>query len=217
MCAFLARAEIRGRSVVAGGVDVRCGELNQEWHAARAFFYRWRRSPSSRADHRGRRAPWCSGRDHLRRHRRRGHRVPCWPRSFLYSPPPLIRARATLAGNLATASPIGDGAPALLALEAEVELASVRGRRRVAIDQFFAGYRKTVLEPDELIVAVRVPARQAEPCAVFKVSKRARRHLIGGGGVRARRRARRDHPRAPRLTVGSRRPPARALRRSSVG
>jgi xanthine dehydrogenase small subunit len=102
----------------------------------------------------------------------RGHRVPLLAQVIPLFASPLIRARATLAGNLATASPIGDGAPALLALEAEVELASVRGRRRVAIDQFFAGYRKTVLEPDELIVAVRVPARQPSHARFFKVSKR---------------------------------------------
>lgn len=85
---------------------------------------------------------------------------------------PLIRARATLAGNLATASPIGDGSLALLALDAEIELASVRGRRRLALHRFFTGYRQTALEPDELIVAVRVPAREPTHAHFYKVSKR---------------------------------------------
>ena len=103
---------------------------------------------------------------------RLGNLVPLLAQVIPLFASPLIRARATLAGNLATASPIGDGAPLLLALDAEVELASVRGRRRVAIRQFFAGYRQTVLEPDELIVAVRLPARQPSHAHFYKVSKR---------------------------------------------
>jgi xanthine dehydrogenase small subunit len=101
-----------------------------------------------------------------------GQRVPLLAEVMPLFASPLIRARATLAGNLATASPIGDAAPALLALDAEVELASIRGRRRVALHRFFAGYRMTVLEPDELIVAVRIPVRQPHHARFFKVSKR---------------------------------------------
>jgi xanthine dehydrogenase small subunit len=85
---------------------------------------------------------------------------------------PLIRARATLAGNLATASPIGDGSLALLALDAEIELASVRGRRRLGVHEFLTDYRRTALDPDELIVAVRVPRRQPSHGHFYKVSKR---------------------------------------------
>jgi xanthine dehydrogenase small subunit len=85
---------------------------------------------------------------------------------------PLIRARATIGGNLATASPIGDLAPVLLALDASLELASVRGRRRVPACEFFLGYRKTALERDEVIVAVRVPAAAPKHARFFKVSKR---------------------------------------------
>jgi xanthine dehydrogenase small subunit len=69
----------------------------------------------------------------------------------------LIRRRASLGGNLATASPIGDSAPVLLALGAELELAGAAGYRRVPLDQFFRGYRRTALEPGELIVAVTIP------------------------------------------------------------
>ena len=60
---------------------------------------------------------------------------------------PLIRNRATLGGNLATASPIGDGAPLLLALDAEVHIASQRGRRIVPLHEFFTSYRHTALAP----------------------------------------------------------------------
>ena len=103
---------------------------------------------------------------------RLGHRFPLLAQVVPLFASPLIRARATLAGNLATASPIGDGSVALLALDAEVELASVRGRRRVALYQFFTGYRQTVLESDELIVAIRVAARKPSHTQFLKVSKR---------------------------------------------
>src|SRR5204862_318778 len=54
-----------------------------------------------------------------------------------------IRNRATMGGNLVTASPIGDSAPVLLALDAKVALASLKGERTLPIDQFFVAYRKT--------------------------------------------------------------------------
>ena len=69
-----------------------------------------------------------------------------------------IQARATIGGNIGTSSPVGDSLPVLLALDAELELASVRGRRRVPYREFCTGYRKTVLAPDELIVSVTLPA-----------------------------------------------------------
>ena len=68
-----------------------------------------------------------------------------------------IQARATLGGNVGTSSPVGDSLPVLLALDAELELASVRGRRRVAYREFCTGYRTTQLAADELIVAAHVP------------------------------------------------------------
>jgi CO/xanthine dehydrogenase FAD-binding subunit len=68
-----------------------------------------------------------------------------------------IQARATIGGNVGTSSPVGDSLPVLLALDAELELTSVRGRRRVPYSTYCTGYRKTVLAPDELIVAVHLP------------------------------------------------------------
>ncbi|TDQ01059.1 FAD binding domain-containing protein [Labedaea rhizosphaerae] len=70
---------------------------------------------------------------------------------------PQIRNRGTVGGNLGSASPAGDAHPALLAVNATVDLASVRGSRSVGIHEFFTGPKRSVLEPDELIVAVRVP------------------------------------------------------------
>lgn len=84
----------------------------------------------------------------------------------------LIRNRATLGGNLATASPIGDSAPALLALGAELSLASVRGRRRLPLSEFFTGYRQTALAPGELIESVHLPRPFARLARFYKVSKR---------------------------------------------
>jgi CO/xanthine dehydrogenase FAD-binding subunit len=69
-----------------------------------------------------------------------------------------IQARATIAGNVCNASPAADGVPNLLAMDAEVELASSRGVRRVPIGAFVVGNRRTVREPDELITGIVVPA-----------------------------------------------------------
>jgi CO/xanthine dehydrogenase FAD-binding subunit len=71
---------------------------------------------------------------------------------------PQIRNRGTLGGNLGTASPAGDGLPPLYAMDAEVEVASVRGVRRLPVAEFVTGPKRTALEPDELIAAVHVPA-----------------------------------------------------------
>ena len=70
-----------------------------------------------------------------------------------------IQTRGTLAGNIASASPAADGVPALMALDAVVEVAHASGRRTVSLAAFFTGYRKTVLAVDEMItkVTVRVP------------------------------------------------------------
>jgi xanthine dehydrogenase small subunit len=83
---------------------------------------------------------------------------------------PGIRELGTLAGNLATASPAGDGSTALLALDAELELTSVRGTRRLPLEKFFLSYRKTALAPDEMITKINVPANYRSEWA--KVGKR---------------------------------------------
>jgi xanthine dehydrogenase small subunit len=68
-----------------------------------------------------------------------------------------IRNRATLGGNLGTASPIGDAPVVLLALGAELVLVSSRGERTVPLSDYFLGYRKTMLEQFELIKTIRIP------------------------------------------------------------
>jgi CO/xanthine dehydrogenase FAD-binding subunit len=69
---------------------------------------------------------------------------------------PQIRNRGTLGGNLGTASPAGDALPPLLVEGAELELASVRGVRTLPLTEFLLGVKRTALEPDELITAVRL-------------------------------------------------------------
>jgi xanthine dehydrogenase small subunit len=69
-----------------------------------------------------------------------------------------IQNRGTVAGNVANASPAGDTLPVLAAAEAVIALRSAaRGDRRVPIQQLYTGYRKTVMQRDELIVAIEVP------------------------------------------------------------
>jgi len=84
-----------------------------------------------------------------------------------------IRNLGTLAGNLATASPIGDTIPCLMVLGAEVKLHSQAGTRTLPVDQFIAGYRKTAMQPDEFIDAIRIPL--LPPDRVFRVYKLSRR------------------------------------------
>jgi CO/xanthine dehydrogenase FAD-binding subunit len=69
---------------------------------------------------------------------------------------PQIRNRGTVGGNLATASPAGDAHPALLAADAQVEVASVRGTRRIPITDFYTGVKRNAMDGDELIAAVLI-------------------------------------------------------------
>jgi len=69
------------------------------------------------------------------------------------------QSRATIGGNLVNGSPAADSSPALLAYDAEIELISVRGTRRVPYSEFHTGYKRNVLAPEELVYAVHVPLR----------------------------------------------------------
>ena len=72
---------------------------------------------------------------------------------------PQIRTRATIAGNLITASPANDTIPPLMALGAEVVLVSrERGERTVPLDDFYPAFRRTAMRPDELLREIRFPA-----------------------------------------------------------
>lgn len=84
---------------------------------------------------------------------------------------PQIRRRATIGGNLGTASPAGDAHPPLLAAGAQVEVASPAGTRLIAITDFFAGPKRNALAPGELIRAIHVP-RASGPQQFAKVGPR---------------------------------------------
>jgi CO/xanthine dehydrogenase FAD-binding subunit len=85
-----------------------------------------------------------------------------------------VQNRGTIAGNLCNASPAADGVPPLLTLDAELEIASLRGRRRLPLAQFITGNRKTELAADELVTAVLVGGQPAGARSVFlKLGARA--------------------------------------------
>jgi CO/xanthine dehydrogenase FAD-binding subunit len=67
-----------------------------------------------------------------------------------------IQNRGTIGGNIVNASPAGDSLPVLSAFDAEVEIGSVRGVRKVSFNNFYTGYRQTVMEPDEILLAARL-------------------------------------------------------------
>jgi xanthine dehydrogenase small subunit len=85
---------------------------------------------------------------------------------------PLIRNRATLGGNLATASPIGDAAPLLLAFDATVSIAGRGGLRTIPLAAFFQSYRQCDLGTSEVLTAIHLPKPFAANTRFFKVAKR---------------------------------------------
>lgn len=118
-----------------------------------------------------------------------------------------VRNSGTLGGNVANGSPIGDSMPLLIALRAQVVLASVRGERAMALEDLYTGYRQNVMAPDELLARIVVPRPGVtEVLRAYKISKRfdddisavclvinldieanvVRRASIGAGGVAAR-------------------------------
>jgi xanthine dehydrogenase small subunit len=106
-----------------------------------------------------------------------------------------IQTRGTIGGNIANGSPAGDSLPVLAAADAVVVLQSADAQRRVLLTQFYSGYRKTVMRPDELIVAVEVPRVEGKQW-FRKVGTRAAQAIskIVIAGVRSD---------TPRVAIGS--------------
>lgn len=97
-----------------------------------------------------------------------------------------IQNVGTVAGNLCNASPAADGMPALMTLDAEVELRSAAGARFLPLSQFVLGNRKTALLPGELVTAIVVPKASAAGASAF-VKLGARRYLVISIGMVAAR------------------------------
>lgn len=84
-----------------------------------------------------------------------------------------VRNSGTLGGNVANGSPIGDSMPLLIALGAQVRLASSRGERALPLEDLYTGYRQNVMAPDEVLAFIDVPHPGAdELMRVYKISKR---------------------------------------------
>ncbi|MHA3976959.1 FAD binding domain-containing protein [Halovulum sp. GXIMD14794] len=88
-----------------------------------------------------------------------------------------IQNAGTVAGNLCNASPAADGVPCLLALDAEVELASTAGTRTMSLAEFLTGPRRTARAPSELLTAVTIPAEALAGASRF-LKLGARRYLV---------------------------------------
>jgi CO/xanthine dehydrogenase FAD-binding subunit len=114
-----------------------------------------------------------------------------------------IQNRGTLGGNIVNASPAGDSLPVLAAYEAEIEIGSARGLRLVAFDQFFTAYRRTVLEADELVVAVRVPKLKSDERDFFLKVGTRRAQAISKMVMAVRAKAEREVIEWIRIGVGS--------------
>ncbi|HWP12030.1 MAG TPA: xanthine dehydrogenase small subunit [Ramlibacter sp.] len=84
-----------------------------------------------------------------------------------------VRNAGTMGGNVANGSPIGDSMPLLIALRANVVLMSARGHREMPLEDFYTGYRKTVLAADEVLAWIKVPRPgSGEFLRAYKISKR---------------------------------------------
>lgn len=107
-----------------------------------------------------------------------------------------IQNRGTIGGNIANASPAGDSLPVLFVAEAIVVARSLDAERRIPITEFYTGYRKSVLRPDELLVSVEIPSVKGQQ-AFRKVGTRAAQAIskVAFAGVRG--------PGGPKLSYGS--------------
>lgn len=94
-----------------------------------------------------------------------------------------IRNRATVIGNIVNASPCADMAPGLLCSQASAVIRSARGERIVPLSEFFTGVKRTVLERDEVLAHVQVPAQTADARGGYRKHKRIKGHDLGIVGV----------------------------------
>ena len=94
-----------------------------------------------------------------------------------------VRNRATVVGNIVNASPCSDMAPALLCLDASIEIASSKAYRTVPVRQFFTGVKRTVLKPDEMVIGITIPIQSKGAKGKYRKLKRIQGHDLGIIGV----------------------------------
>ncbi|HMF48500.1 MAG TPA: xanthine dehydrogenase family protein subunit M [Candidatus Saccharimonadales bacterium] len=95
-----------------------------------------------------------------------------------------VRNRGTIGGSVAHADPAGDVPAAIVALEAEIKITGPNGERWVKCDDFFLGLLMSVLEPDEVVTAVKVPVTGADKTAYLKAAPRSSGFAVVGVAVR---------------------------------
>lgn len=151
--ALAAKAEYPGAVPIAGGTDVMV-ELNFDMHRPEVLLDLTQVRELTQWSLEGQAIRLGAGVTYTRIINELGSRLPGLAMASRTVGSPQIRNRGTVGGNLGTASPAGDAHPALLAAEAEVEVASVRGTRRIPMTQFYVGVKRNALEADELISAI---------------------------------------------------------------
>jgi aerobic carbon-monoxide dehydrogenase medium subunit len=95
-----------------------------------------------------------------------------------------VRNRGTLGGSIAHADPAGDWPAAVLALDAEVKIAGPNGERWVKCEEFFLGLLMSVLEPDEVVTALKFPITGSDKTAYMKAAPRSSGFAVVGAAVR---------------------------------
>ena len=95
-----------------------------------------------------------------------------------------VRNSGTIGGSIAHADPAGDWPAAIIALDAEIQIAGPNGERRVNCDDFFLGLLMSVLEPDELVTAIKVPVTGNDKTAYLKAAPRSSGFAVVGVAVR---------------------------------
>lgn len=99
---------------------------------------------------------------------------------------PAIRNRGTMGGSLAYADPAAELPACVVALDADLTLRSTRGERRVKAADFFTGLFSTVLEPDEILTAIEMPASSAgDRFAIVEIARRSGDYAMAGVAVKA--------------------------------
>jgi carbon-monoxide dehydrogenase medium subunit len=112
------------------------------------------------------------------------NRCPLLPQTATTIADVQVRNRGTIGGSIAHADPAGDMPAAVLALDAEIQVVGPSGERWVKVDDFFLGLLMSVLEPDEIVTAVRVPVTGGDKTAYLKAAPRSSGFAVVGVAVR---------------------------------